>query len=82
MQGNGSLLSTAPDENNGQDPQFHTYLVFIVSKVALRRMDNRCRTACALLMLVSNLVVLCIKKAEKGINLEDFDFLQKLIEYA
>jgi len=32
-------------------------------------------------MMVSNLVVLCLKKAEKGINLEDFDFLQKLLEY-
>jgi hypothetical protein len=33
-------------------------------------------------MLTSNIFVLCLKKAEKGINLEDFIFLSRLFEFA
>ena len=80
--GNASLLSTTSDGNSDSDPQFHTYLVFIVNKVSLRKLDKRSKIGSCLLMMVSNLVVVCLKKAEKGINLEDFDFLQKLIEFA
>lgn len=32
-------------------------------------------------MLTSSIFIICIKKAEKGINLEDFIFLSRLFEY-
>ena len=81
VQGNASLLSTTSEGNGDSESHFHTYLVFIVNRIALRRLDQRSKVGCCLLMMVSNLVVICLKKAEKGINLEDFDFLQQLIEF-
>lgn len=82
--GQNSILSSyLLDNNNDEDDvKLYSYLVFIINGCDLRSGNIKHERAMQLLMITSNLFVMCIKKAEKGINLRDFVFLNRLFECA
>lgn len=80
VQGNNSILSTYGQEEE-DEPQFYSYLIFILHGSPLRRQNLKHQRVCQLLMLTSNIFIICVRKQEKGINLEDFIFLSRLFEF-